>query len=156
MNEHSWILGLVMMSPALLLIEPGIEMMFGRRKGKYLYRKAKKHGLSAISGMTWQEFEQLCEGYFIAKGYRVEMCGQGGADGGRDLILRKSGKRILVQCKHWRSRVGVAVVREMFGVMHAEHFDQVIIVGTSGFTRDAWTWSKGKSIRLMDANGLIT
>ncbi|MBD8682078.1 MULTISPECIES: restriction endonuclease [Pseudomonas] len=156
MNEHAWMLGLLLAAPALLFIEPGIELLFGKRKGRGLYRQAKKKGLSAVSGMTWQQFEQLCAGYFRAKGYRVEMCGQGGADGGRDLILKKSGKRILVQCKHWRSRVGVTVVREMFGVMHAERFDQVIIVGTSGFTKDAWSWSKGKSIRLMDANSLIT
>lgn len=156
MSDHGWFLALMVMAPALLFIEPGVDLIFGRRKGKGLYRRARKKGLSAVSGMTWQQFEQLCAGYFRARGFRVEMCGQGGADGGRDLILKKSGKRILVQCKHWRSRVGVAVVREMFGVMHAENFDQVIIVGTSGFTKDAWTWSKGKSIRLMDANALVT
>ena len=156
MNEHTWVVALVMMAPLLLFIEPGIELIFSRRKGKGLYRRARKKGVGAVASMSWQQFEQLCAGYFNARGYRVEMCGQGGADGGRDLIIRKSGKRILVQCKHWKSRVGVTVVREMFGVMHAEKFDQVIIVGTSGFTKDAWTWSKGKSIRLMDANAIVT
>lgn len=155
MSEHTIIITLVVLSPLLLFIEPGIDLVFGRRKGRGLYRRAQKKGISAISAMSWQQFERLCAGYFTAKGYRVQLCGQGGADGGQDLVLRRSGKKTLVQCKHWKSRVGVSIVREMYGVMTAEQFDQVIIVGTSGFTKEAWSWAKGKPIHLMDANNLI-
>ena len=45
----------------------------------------------------------------------------GGADGGVDLVLSKTGERILVQCKNWKSsKVGVSTVRELFGVVTAE------------------------------------
>jgi restriction system protein len=44
-----------------------------------------------------------------------------GPDGGIDLVIRKDGNRYLVQCKQWRSqKVGVKVVREMFGLVAAE------------------------------------
>lgn len=39
-------------------------------------------------------------------------------DGGVDLVLKKGGRRYLVQCKHWKTwQVGVAVVRELNGVI---------------------------------------
>lgn len=147
---------LLVLSPLLLLIEPGVHFLLRRRSGKRLYRRTRQKGMSAVKAMSWQEFERLCASYFTEKGWRVELCGGGGADGGKDLVLRRSGKRVLVQCKHWRARVGVAVVREMFGVMSAERFDRVIIIASSGFTREAWSWAKGKPIQLLDANSLLS
>jgi restriction system protein len=55
---------------------------------------------------------------FRRQGYTVEETSLGGADGGIDLILRKDGRRTLVQCKQWkRQRVGVNIVREMAGLL---------------------------------------
>lgn len=156
MNDKITIITLVILSPALLFIEPIVEGLLKRRKGRNLYRHIKKKGVSGVASLSWQQFERLCASYFNNKGYRVELFGQGGADGGRDLVLRRSGRKVLVQCKHWKSRVGVKVVREMYGVMTADSYDQVIIVGTSGFTKEAWSWSKGKPIILMDANILVS
>ena len=61
-----------------------------------------------------------------------------------------------MQCKHWKGGVGVGVVREMYGVMHAEQFNGVFVVGLSGFTKEAWSWIKGKPIRLMDGRNLLS
>jgi restriction system protein len=157
MIEGSALSYLVMgLAPTLLLIEPAIDRLFRHRRGKRLYHKNKGRSTEALKKLDWKDFEHLCAGYFIKKGYSVQMSGLGGADGGMDLVLRRQGKKYLVQCKHWKSRVGVAVVREMFGVMHAEQFSGVFIVGLSGFTRDAWTWSAGKPIKLMDGKALLT
>ncbi len=112
-------------------------------------------GIKALQAISWQEFEKMCAAYFETQGYSVKMCGLGGADGGIDLILRKRRKKILVQCKHWKSKVGVSIVREMFGVMHAQKFDSVIIIGTAGFTKEARDWAKGQPIRLMNGYDLL-
>lgn len=105
--------------------------------------------------MTWQEFEHYCAYYFELSGFAVKMCGLGGADGGIDLIIRKKGKRYVVQCKHWKARVGVGTVREMFGVMAAERFDGVYIVSINGYTKAARDWARGKPIKLLSHDHLI-
>lgn len=48
----------------------------------------------------------------------------GGADGGVDLVLTRTGKnggeKFLVQCKRWRAfKVGAEVVRELYALMAA-------------------------------------
>jgi hypothetical protein len=38
-----------------------------------------------------------------------------------DLVLHKGGGKVVVQCKRWKSaQVGVAMIREFFGVTVAE------------------------------------
>lgn len=144
------------LAPLLLLIEPGIDLMFGRKRSKRLYKRTRHRGIDYLKSLSWQDFEHVCAGYFSKQGYHVELNGLGGADGGMDLVLRRQGKKYLVQCKHWKGRVGVGVVREMYGVMHAEQFNGVFVVGLSGFTKEAWNWIKGKPISLMDGRSLIS
>lgn len=80
----------------------------------------------------------------------------GGADGGIDLVLRRDGKRTLVQCKQWRhQQVGVSVVREMYGLLAHHRADAVLIVSSGGFTRDAQTFIVGKPITLVAGEDLL-
>lgn len=146
-------LALVSIVPAMLTHK---LWLWWRNRPRRLYRIAHRKGISAIKQMSWQDFERLCGQYFKQKGYKVEMCGLGGADGGMDLLLRKRGKITLVQCKHWKARVGVTTVREMFGIMHAQDMDGVIIVALSGFTREAKLWAEGKPIKLMGGRDLLS
>jgi len=112
--------------------------------------------LSDIERLSWFEFEKLVSAAYAAQGYIASENLGAGADGGVDVALRKGKKRTLVQCKHFRtSHVGVKVVREMFGIMHAEEYDNVIIVGTKGFTKESITFAKGKPIELLDGNQLL-
>jgi len=72
------------------------------------------------------------------------------------LKLRKDGRTLLVQCKQWKVfSVGAPVVREMFGLMTAEHADEAIIVTSGKFTRDAQDFAAGKPIRLIDGPQLL-
>ena len=66
-------------------------------------------------------------------GYAVSRpSGKGDPDGGVDLILKKDGSTIVVQCKQWKAwKVGVPIVREVFGVLTARKAQRAIIV-TSG------------------------
>ena len=112
--------------------------------------------VSAIRRMNWQEFERLVAEAFRRKGFKVELTGQGGADGGIDLVLRRERKVTLVQCKRWQSNsVGAPVVREMFGLMAHHHADAVAIVCTGGFTREAVKFAEGKPIELLDGDELV-
>jgi len=126
-----------------------------KRRHKIAFNKVRKRGLAHLKQMSWQDFERVCALHFRAQGYKVKMCGLGGADGGMDLLLRRRWKTTVVQCKHWKAKVGVPTVREMFAVMKDQGFDAVIIVGLSGFTKAARDWIGNKPILLVSGEELI-
>src|SRR5690606_33505963 len=94
------------------LIFGAIASIFGRLRRKKLFDSvaSDEHTLESIS---WREFELLVGEAFRRKGFTVQETGQGGADGGIDLVLLKDGEKYLVQCKQWRRQlVQVNVIRE--------------------------------------------
>ncbi|KTF36493.1 restriction endonuclease [Xanthomonas vesicatoria] len=115
--------------------------------------------LESLAAGGWRQFEQLVGEAFRRQGYSVEETGLGGPDGGIDLILRKDGRRTLVQCKQckqWkRQQVGVSVVREMYGLLahHQAHSVKIACIGT--YTKDAQRFAQGKPIELIDGEQLL-
>lgn len=68
---------------------------WGRQKCEKLFVDASaSESVSALNGMTWQEFEMLVGEAFRRAGFSVAETGGGGADGGVDLVLRKDGENI--------------------------------------------------------------
>lgn len=53
-----------------------------------------------IAELSWQQFERLMGEVFRQQGYTAVERGGSGGDGGVDRVLRKEGKKYLVQCKH--------------------------------------------------------
>ncbi len=105
----------------------------------------------ALEGISWQEFEHLVGEAFRLQGYRVTELGGASADGGVDLILSKDGEKLLVQCKQWRAfKVGVPVVRELYGVMAAQGASGGIVVTSGRFTDEAKDFAQGRNVRLID------
>ncbi|ASK98518.1 restriction endonuclease [Xanthomonas campestris pv. merremiae] len=112
--------------------------------------------LESLAAGGWRQFEQLVGEAFRRQGYSVEETGLGGADGGIDLMLRKDGRRTLVQCKQWkRQQVGVSVVREMYGLLthHQAHAVKIACIGT--YTKDAERFAEGKPIELIGGEELL-
>lgn len=115
-----------------------------------------QRSLDTIRDMSWRALEQLVGEAYRRQGFQVTETGQGGADGGVDLVLRREGRTTLVQCKHWRSqRVSVNVVREMYGLLAHHGADAVSIVCTGVFTADAVAFTRGKPIELVDGPALL-
>jgi restriction system protein len=115
----------------------------------------RQTSLPDISALTWKEFEKFIGEAYRRQGYEVEERGGSGADEGIDLILRKKGEKVLVQCKHWQAyQVGVNIVRELYGVVAAEGATKGIIVTTGYFTRDAENFAHGKPLLLIRGNEL--
>ncbi len=105
--------------------------------------------------MSWKQFERLVGEGFRLQGYRVVETGGGGADGGIDLVLNKDGEKYLVQCKQWRAfRVGVDVVRELYGVMAAKGAAGGFVVTSGRFTDEARKFAEGRNVQLMDGTQL--
>jgi restriction system protein len=113
-------------------------------------------GLDSLRALTWQQFELLVGEAFRRQGYTVQETGQGGADGGIDLVLHKEGKLTLVQCKRWKTqRVDVKVVREMFGLLAHHHASEVKIISVGAYTPDAQRFAAGKPIELITGVALL-
>ena len=89
-------------------------------------------------------------------GYRVESTPISG-DGGVDLILRdKRGKKVVVQCKSYKSPVGPAAARELYGSMMDFDASKAVLVCPAGFTRGVDEFVRGKPIDLVSASDLIS
>lgn len=128
---------------------------FFRRKRRQRLPETQT-GLDSLRAMDWKAFELLVGEAFRRQGYTVVETGQGGADGGFDLVLHKNGSLALVQCKQWRKRqVTVNVVREMFGLLAHYHADAVIIVSCGDYTADARHFAHDKPMALITGNDLL-
>jgi restriction system protein len=150
-------------SGPLQLIAP-VLCLFGAL-GSFLRRRKRQNLLSAatvspsadvLNGVSWQEFEQLVGEGFRLQGFEVREQGGQGPDGGVDLVLRRGGETFLVQCKQWRAfKVGVDVVRELYGVMAARGAAGGFVVTSGQFTDDARAFAEGRNVRLVDGGKLI-
>jgi restriction system protein len=144
--------------PGLFLFGAGVSAL-RRQSRQRLFDEAAQRGAAAkvVNGLSWQQFELLIGEAFRREGWRVQEAGGGGADGGVDLRLSKDGETFLVQCKHWRAwRVGVEVVRELYGVMAAEGAVGGFVVSSGRFTDEARAFAEGRNVRLVDGEELKT
>lgn len=141
--------------PGVILLGAGASA-FQRRRQKALHaRVAGDPGSTEVAKLSWAEFESLVAESFRKKGYRVVERGGAGPDGGVDLELYLGKDKYLVQCKHWKTyQVGVAIVRELYGVMAAEGAVGGFVVASGAFTQDARAFAEGRSIELVDARSL--
>ena len=124
---------------------------------KSLAQGVTASGLAAsLDGMTWQEFELLVGEAFRQKGFKVTELGGAGPDGGVDLVLIKGSETFLVQCKQWKAfKVGVDVVRELYGVMAAKGAAGGFVVTSGKFTADAQEFARGRNVTLVDGDKLF-
>jgi restriction system protein len=141
--------------PLICLAGAGISAWRRQERKKLVVDVAQSQASDALDGMTWREFEMLVGEGFRLQGYKVVESGGGGPDGGIDLVLTKPGKnggeKFLVQCKQWRAyKVGVDVVRELYGVMAAKGATGGFVVTSGRFTADAVEFASGRNVRLID------
>jgi restriction system protein len=137
----------------LLLMVAALSAFNAWRKGELLDRQK---GVRTLRQISWREFEDLVGEAYRRKGYSVAETGGGGADGGVDLILRKGGEKLLVQCKHWKMyKVGVKIVRELYGVVAAERASGGIVISSGTFTQEAKDFARGKPLELFDGSELL-
>lgn len=110
-----------------------------------------------LEQLSWDQFEKILRKFFESKGYTATLTSTG-ADGGIDVALVKNGRREMVQAKHWKAnRVGVSVVREIYGVVQAEKMNRGFIITSGLFTKEARDFANkvaGK-VALIDGNLLI-
>jgi restriction system protein len=141
--------------PFICLLGAATSSLRRRERKNLVADMARSQATNALDGMSWREFEILVGEGFRLQGYQVVETGGGGADGGIDLVLTKPGKnggeKFLVQCKQWRAyKVGVDVVRELYGVMAAKGATGGFVVTSGRFTDEAISFASGRNVTLVD------
>jgi len=139
---------------ALVLLLPApIAALNSWRKRRLL---DSQKGIDSIRALGWREFEELVGEAYRRQGYTVIENNSAGPDEGIDLVLKKDGGLVLVQCKQWKSaKVGVNIVRELLGVMTAKHATSGILITSGIFTQEAKNFAADKPIDLVEGNQLL-
>jgi HJR/Mrr/RecB family endonuclease len=94
---------------------------------------------NAVFSISPLDFERLVAHIIESFGFSVELTPMG-ADGGKDIIAIQEGigtSKFLIECKRYRSKVGLEVVRAMHGLVMQERATKGMIVTSSGFTAAA-------------------
>jgi restriction system protein len=142
--------------PPAFLIGAAVSY-FKRSRSLQLLDDTRTDQGPAVASLTWQQFESLVAEGFRQRGFTVTEKGGAAPDGGVDLVLTRGTERFLVQCKQWRAQqVPVTIVRELYGVMAAQHAAGGYVVTSGRFTKDATAFAAGRNIELIDGDGLPT
>jgi restriction system protein len=128
--------------------------------GKVARRRlvASTHTLDDIAQRPWQDFERLMAEVFKLGGWAVSVVGTsagGRGDGGVDLLLRRPGEVVAVQCKRVRGRVGVEKVRELQGALADFGALRGIFVTLGDFTHEAHDFATRRGMELITGPALV-
>lgn len=150
-----------MLHTALLLasIMLGVAVVLGwlGRTGKAGRRwRTRVLNLEQLHALSPSDFEAyVAERLFAQRGYQVHNT-RDTKDGGVDvLVTDRFGQSAVVQCKRYRGTVGVAVVRDLYGVMIHMGATFAYLVTTGAISEDARRWASGKPIELIDGPQLV-
>ena len=140
--------------PFIFVLGAGASALKAYRNKKLLAEAKETAGSADLMDLSWKDFEHLVGEAFRERGFSVSETTPG-PDGGVDLELRKDGELHLVQCKRWRARkVGVEIVRELYGVMSARGAVGGYVVSSGTFSQEARNFAKGRNIELWDGTKL--
>jgi restriction system protein len=115
-----------------------------------------------LAAIDWEDFEhlvrELFEKEFASAGGEVKVT-RASSDGGVDAVIFDPdpirGGKIVVQAKRYTNTVGVAAVRDLYGTMMNEGAMKGLLVTTSDYGPDAYSFAKDKPISLLNGSNLL-
>jgi restriction system protein len=115
-----------------------------------------------LAAIDWEDFEhlirELFEKEFTASGGEVKIT-QASRDGGVDAVAFDPdpirGGKIVIQAKRYTNTVGVSAVRDLYGTVMNEGATKGILVTTSDYGPDAYSFAKGKPLTLLNGSNLL-
>lgn len=115
-----------------------------------------------LASMDWQDFEsliaELFQREFADKGAEVKVT-QSSRDRGVDAIIFDpdpiKGGKFVVQAKRYTKTVDVSAVRDLCAVVQKEGASRGILVTTSSYGTDAYTFAQNSPITLLNGSELL-
>jgi restriction system protein len=112
--------------------------------------------LLALSGLSAKEIERRVADAHRRQGYEVDDLAGPAARADAGLLLRKADKRVLLQCRYWKTRrIIEPQVREFYGMMATHGADAGILVTAGSFTLEASRFAGLGRIQLIDRQRLL-
>ncbi len=116
-----------------------------------------------LATIDWKDFENLIrdifEEEFSSNGSEVKIT-QASRDGGVDAIAFDNdpirGGKIIIQAKRYTNTVSVSAVRDLYGTVVNEGAMKGILVTTSDYGSDSYSFAKDKPITLLNGNNLLS
>ncbi|QHZ49924.1 restriction endonuclease [Paenibacillus larvae] len=123
------------------------------RKLKYIQR-LKKSGIRDIDQMDGRQFEYYLGYLFKSQGYAVKVTRAAG-DYGADLVLKKEGKKIVVQAKRYSKNIGLEAVQQVYSSKNYYGASEAWVLSNRDYTEAASKLAKSNGVRLIGRNELI-
>jgi restriction system protein len=123
-------------------------------KSKREKERLRNSGIEQIDVMDGIQFEHYLKELYLSRGYSAEVTSASG-DYGADLLLKKDGKKIVVQAKRYAKDVGIKAVQEVMGAKSYYQAEQAWVVSNSYFTKAARELAAKGNVLLVDRDELI-
>lgn len=115
-----------------------------------------------LATMDWEDFEHLIRELF-EKEFSKDDCEvkvtRASRDGGVDAVIFNPdpihGGKIVIQAKRYTNPVGVSAVRDLYGTVLNEGANKGILVTTSDFGPDSYSFANGKPLTLFNGGNLL-
>lgn len=113
---------------------------------------ALTYSIHHLDVMDPSDFEKTCAALLVRDGFlQVRHSGRSGDLGADVTASDHLGRKIVLQCKHYRRPVGPRDVQTFNSTARPEHgADVPVLVGLNGFTRDAAAFAARHDLILID------
>ncbi len=111
-------------------------------------RLEKEYQCGYKDDMTGYEYEQYCADLFNYFSWNAETTKKSGDCGG-DVVAKKEGIKIIAQCKHYKGKVGIDAVKEVYLSKTIYGADYAIVITNSDYTRQAKKAAKDAEVVLL-------
>lgn len=117
-------------------------------------KRMKQAGIEEIDRMDGIKFEHYLKELYSMYGYKAVVTKASG-DFGADLVLKKDGRKIVVQAKRYSKNVGVKAIQEIKAAQLHYNADESWVVTNSYYTQAALQLAKSNSVILINRDKLI-
>ncbi|WP_230200232.1 restriction endonuclease [Bacillus niameyensis] len=116
--------------------------------------KLKKSGILEVDKMSGGTFEEYLGVLLKSRGYHVRLTPKTG-DFGADLVISKDKRKIIVQAKRYKNKVGIKAVQEIASAKTHYQADECWVITNSFFTEPARKLATSNQVRLINRTELM-
>lgn len=125
----------------LILVAAFIYFWIRHKTDRTYYATLKRVGISDPMSLTGVEYEDFCALLLRECGWKTAPTRTTG-DFGADIIAKRRGKIMVVQCKRYKSPVGVKAIQEVHGAAAYYNAEKTAVITCTGYTRAALALAK--------------
>lgn len=118
-------------------------------------QKLKKSGILEVDKMNGKVFEEYLQVLLKNKGYKVNLTSVTGDYGADLVLLSNNDKKIVVQAKRYKKKVGLKAVQEVVSAKNYYKADECWVITNNYFTTPAVNLALSNNVSLIDRDLLM-